>query len=374
MKRFIKSATSWRRTVLLWIIAPVLSLTLPLLVAFYSLFQGADASFIDEDFAQNEIAFVALGDQGTGNFRQWQVGRSMDILSESNPLDFVVLLGDNFYARGVTSVGDIQWRYKFENMYQGNRLSHIPYYAVLGNHDYLGNELAEIEYGIQRKGSGRWRMPAKDYVVYYGEARGLDLIKVIYLDTSPAARDIADTAQKLVELLDNSKPTVWTFVASHVPIKTGSEHYFDPQIGKYLLPILNRYSVDIYFNGHEHNQQLVGSPAEFMLTETLPNEYAPGEILTTNTMPSRTLSSNTLFSNILSSNTRFVISGTGGKHGAPLDGGFEPNLVFSDDSTGFVYVKVNSSQLELRYLDQSGTVLFETYFSPRLQGEGGQPG
>ena len=46
------------------------------------------------------------------------------------------LLGDNIYDSGVTSVTDPQWQTKFEIPYMGVNL---PFYVVLGNHDYGGN-------------------------------------------------------------------------------------------------------------------------------------------------------------------------------------------------------------------------------------------
>jgi predicted MPP superfamily phosphohydrolase len=181
----------------------------------------------------------------------------MQKLAEARGLDFVMLLGDNFYRYGIESTEDPQWRYKFENMYRGPALDHVPFYAVLGNHDYGGNEQAEIQYSREHLGSGRWHMPARDYVEYYGEAGNKPLLKVIYLDTSPFTREHEDTVRKLSSLLTNSKPSHWTLVASHVPVRTSSRKYFDKALVDLILPVLKRYNVDAYLSGHDHNQQLI---------------------------------------------------------------------------------------------------------------------
>ncbi|HRD94385.1 MAG TPA: hypothetical protein PL117_12820, partial [Accumulibacter sp.] len=65
----------------------------------------------------HKVSFFALGDQGSGQFRQWTVARSMDQVAErTRDLDFVVLLGDSFYGNGVESARDKQWNWKFENV------------------------------------------------------------------------------------------------------------------------------------------------------------------------------------------------------------------------------------------------------------------
>ncbi len=58
---------------------------------------------------------------------------------------FVVAVGDNFYEDGVASVTDPHWQNSFEKVYTAPSLQ-VPWWAVLGNHDYHGNCDAQIEY------------------------------------------------------------------------------------------------------------------------------------------------------------------------------------------------------------------------------------
>lgn len=83
------------------------------------------------------IRFLALGDQGGGDFRQWRVARAMERQAERDgKLDFVLLLGDNPYRTNDASADSGDWLSKFERVYAGAYLSVVPFYAVLGNHDH----------------------------------------------------------------------------------------------------------------------------------------------------------------------------------------------------------------------------------------------
>src|SRR5688500_8568885 len=80
--------------------------------------------------APDELRFMVLGDWGKPlskeqphmpSPRQKQVAEAMARYAETHkalsPVQFVVLTGDNFYENGVTGVDDIQWKTKFENVY-----------------------------------------------------------------------------------------------------------------------------------------------------------------------------------------------------------------------------------------------------------------
>src|SRR3989442_1644175 len=45
--------------------------------------------------------FVALGDTGTGDCNQYKVARALKRWCDAKGCDFVLLLGDNFYERGL---------------------------------------------------------------------------------------------------------------------------------------------------------------------------------------------------------------------------------------------------------------------------------
>ncbi len=96
---------------------------------------------------------------------------------------FVVAVGDNFYENGVASVEDKHWKQSFENVYTASSLQ-VPWYVILGNHDYHANCDAQIAYS---KISPRWKMPAR----YYMQSHQIDkdvTADFFYLDTTPMMR------------------------------------------------------------------------------------------------------------------------------------------------------------------------------------------
>lgn len=74
----------------------------------------------------------------------------------TNPLRFVLNIGDSFYEVGVKDVHDPQWQTKFEQMYSKKSLN-VPFLSVLGNHDWIFDPTAQIAYAQAHPGT-RWQM------------------------------------------------------------------------------------------------------------------------------------------------------------------------------------------------------------------------
>ena len=91
-------------------------------------------------------SFLAFGDWGRdGAQHQRDVAVQMGKAAAELGCRFIASVGDNFYENGVQSVDDPQWKTSFENIYTDPALQ-VPWYAVLGNHDYKGNPQAQIDY------------------------------------------------------------------------------------------------------------------------------------------------------------------------------------------------------------------------------------
>jgi len=273
--------------------------------------QRVQLTFPSADAAR--ISFFALGDQGSGQYRQWTVARSMEKVAErSGDPDFVVLLGDSFYSYGVGSIDDRVWNWKFEKMYSGARLAAIPFYAVLGNHDVLGNAEAQIEYSRAQAGSGRWQMPAHQYRKDFGNDQGRPLLRVVFIDTN---RSASEGLEKQIRFIEESfapsagQPT-WRVVVAHHPIRNLGRHGETPRLAAILLPVLQKYHIDLYVTGHDHDQQLIARDGE----------------------------------------PYYVISGGGGQslyHVSPGQDG----LLFGKSQHGFCSIAVDSSAMQISFYD-----------------------
>jgi len=220
------------------------------------------------------INFIAMGDFGrNGEYMQKEVAMQMGITAKELGSDFFVITGDNFYPSGVASTQDYSWVASFENMYIAHALQN-PWYVVLGNHDYKGNVQAEIDYS---KLSRRWYMPAR----YFSKIISMDddttqQALLIFLDTSPfiaqyytsadhkeniITQDTAAQKKWLENVLANRPDNIkWTFVVGHHPLYTGGKRIKSPdtyQMNNSFKPIFDKYKVDAYICGHEHNLQYI---------------------------------------------------------------------------------------------------------------------
>ena len=73
----------------------------------------------------------------------------MEEVAATEKIDFVLGTGDNFYAPdGVSGIDDPNWNTHWANIFQTKtNLGKLPWYGVIGNHDYNGEGLlSEFQY------------------------------------------------------------------------------------------------------------------------------------------------------------------------------------------------------------------------------------
>lgn len=187
--------------------------------------------------------FLVLGDWGEGDASQRKVARGMKQSCDDKACDFVITVGDNFYPIGVKGVNDPQWQRKFVDVYSGLG---IDFYPSLGNHDYSGNESAQIEYSTY---GDHWKLPARYHRFTHGEA------DFFVIDTE---RFDDEQQSWLNDGLARSGAT-WQIVYGHRPILSYGQHGSDNNIRKKLLPLLQGRA-DFYIAGHDHDKQMLRDP------------------------------------------------------------------------------------------------------------------
>jgi len=241
------------------------------------------------------VRFVAMGDTGEGNPDQRRVAVAIRDLCAARGCDFVLLLGDNIYDEGVSSLDDPQWQTKFEEPY---RDIDLPFQTALGNHDYggrllfpipgLGNEFTKSDFEVMySERSRKWIMPSQHYTFSYGHVGFivLDTNSLMWADTSHGdQREWWPTA--LMELQGKE----WLFVVGHHPYRSNGSHgnagsYDAPELGGVPLPNpipqLNGTSLkqffdevvcgtgDVYLCGHDHSRQWLDAPDALCGTELI---------------------------------------------------------------------------------------------------------
>lgn len=230
---------------------------------------------------EDALTFLIVGDWGrNGHFNQRDVGDRMNEAVDVLDADFIISTGDNFYNDGVASVDDPYWISSYESVYDGVHLF-LPWYAILGNHDYRGNVQAQIDYSDK---SRRWNMPDR----YYAFSKTADdgaVATFVFLDTNPFELkyyqeekykeevSAQDTTRQLVwmdSVLTAAASSDWVVVIGHHPLYSGGKRIKQTEdIRRQLEPVFNKHNVDVYFAGHEHDLQHIK-------TEKLTHHFVSG--------------------------------------------------------------------------------------------------
>jgi len=196
----------------------------------------------EDDSEQNysSVHFFTFGDGGTGDDNQKAVATALKDYCAENICEFGVLLGDNFYNSGVTSVTDPKWQTHFEDIYAGLNL---PFFAALGNHDHQGNIQAQINYSDLQD---RWKMPAAEYEIPF-PVDSPHLLEIFVVDSYTFLPGDAD---KLDQKLKDSQAR-WKIIALHHPIYSNGNHGDSNFLQNTLLPVVCNQA-DVILSGHDH--------------------------------------------------------------------------------------------------------------------------
>jgi 3',5'-cyclic AMP phosphodiesterase CpdA len=175
------------------------------------------------------VRFAIIGDSGTGERPQIEVGRQMETYRKDFPFDFVLMMGDNIYG----SKTDEDFRNKFERPYAPLLSAGVKFYASLGNHDHTSERLYKP-----------FNMDGQRYYTFKNAN-----VQFFALDSN-----YMDPAQ--LEWLDrqlSSSGSTWKICYFHHPLYShGKFHGSDVDLRAQLEPMLVKYKVNVVLNGHEH--------------------------------------------------------------------------------------------------------------------------
>ncbi len=177
----------------------------------------------------DSLKFAVLGDTGTGEKPEYDVGQRMAAARTTFPFDMVLMLGDNMYGRQDPQ----DFVTKFERPYAALLQAGVLFYATLGNHDNQNNRF----YKAFNMGGERYFTFVKKNVRFF------------VLDTNQV-----DPKQRawLDEALQRSDDR-WRICFFHHPIYSdGGRHGSDVSLRVVLEPLLVKYGVDVVFSGHDH--------------------------------------------------------------------------------------------------------------------------
>jgi tartrate-resistant acid phosphatase type 5 len=204
--------------------------------------------------------YIILGDWGTGGALQRSVAAGMNAVAGEMAIAGIISVGDNIYPNGVVSADDPQWTSKFEKIYALPNLAALPWHAVLGNHDHRSDPDAQIAYGQRNP---RWNMPARWYS-WKDSVDGVTNVRFVGLDTQPIMQGSPYRHEQLTWLEETlmAAKEQWKVVIGHHPIRSYG-HYGDQDVMlRHVKPILDRYHVQLYLCGHDHDVQIIRDPCD----------------------------------------------------------------------------------------------------------------
>ncbi|BBN05401.1 tartrate-resistant acid phosphatase type 5 [Marchantia polymorpha subsp. ruderalis] len=242
---------------------------------------------------------LIVGDWGRkGLYNQSQVARQMSRVGKELQADFILSTGDNFYDSGLKSVNDKSFEESFTDVYHEKSLQK-RWYAVLGNHDYRGNEEAQVDKSLNKR-DPRWWCDYF-YTIPYSVSPS-STVEFFMIDTNPFVEEywtpdsehykwarptpreevMASTLENLSSALEKS-PATWKIVVGHHTMYSYGPHRNTPEIIEKVLPILEANKVDLYINGHDHcleHIKRIDSDVHFVTSgggsKAWKNEFLPG--------------------------------------------------------------------------------------------------
>ncbi len=301
--------------------AVALTLTLLLLLPLQLLAQ----STVPQPSA-GSLNFLVISDWGgKGGTTQIAVAKQMGRAAATQKSSFVVTCGDNYHGSGISSADSSRWKTEYENIYNDPSLM-IPWYVALGNHDNRGKVDAEIAYS---KISPRWKLPAR-YYAHTEKIDGTNEALFVHLDTSPfvaayrkkdsgyhiEGQDPKVQLRWLESVLAESRAR-WKIVVGHHPVyAAASTHGDTKELVSDVLPVLQKYGVQIYFCGHDH-----------------------------------------ILQHLVHGGLNFFVCGGGSSHRTVKE---RADVRFGAGSAGFLSMTLTAAAAQATYIDDQGVELYRT--------------
>jgi predicted MPP superfamily phosphohydrolase len=198
---------------------------------------GAAAAAQQAQFplSANSLKFAVIGDNGTGERPQYEVGEQMATARRRLPFEFVLMLGDNLYGRQNPE----DFVTKFERPYAALLKDGVNFYATLGNHDAPKPALDYKPF----------HMDGQRYYTFTRQNARFVIVDTNLLD-NPQLAWLDDTLKGATE--------PWKIVSFHHPLYSNAgRHGSNAQLRVALEPILVKYGVNVVFSGHDHAYERV---------------------------------------------------------------------------------------------------------------------
>jgi hypothetical protein len=177
------------------------------------------------------LHFAVIGDNGTGDKPEYEIGQQMLNWYNKFPFPLVVMMGDNIYG----SDRPQDFVKKFESPYKALLDKGVKFYASLGNHDSREQRYYKY-FNMDGKLYYTFKAPKEDVRFFALESTYMD----------------PDQMKWLEQELKNSREK-WKIVFFHHPLySSGKTHGSQLKLRAALEPLFIQYTVSLVLNGHDH--------------------------------------------------------------------------------------------------------------------------
>ena len=197
--------------------------------------------------AQGEFRFLVFGDSGWDGRSQRQIAALM----QTERPNLVLVTGDLGYPVGTYAYYESNY---FD--YYAGLLKSVPFFPCPGNHDYQGDVLQSYlamnvvpHEGVPETDRGRY------YSFDWGNTH------FVSLDSMAGLFEAAESDGLMLDWLERDLRATrkfWRVVFFHHPPWAAGPNENDTMCilaREHIVPILERYGVQLVFNGHEHSYQ-----------------------------------------------------------------------------------------------------------------------
>ena len=176
------------------------------------------------------VKFAAIGDNGTGDRPQYEVGAQMAKSHAAFRFDLVIMLGDNMYG----GQRPADFANKFEKPYAALLAAGVRFQASIGNHD---DDVVQLKYPHFNMNGQR----------YYSFVRGN--VRFFALDSNLMSKEqLAWLDRTLAEARED-----WKICYFHHPLYSNADRHGSSMDLRVLMePLFIKHRVNVVFQGHDH--------------------------------------------------------------------------------------------------------------------------
>lgn len=204
---------------------------LPAFLVFASFGLFALAAALTLPNRADSFRFGVIGDSGTGDRRQYEVGKRMADIRQDFDYKLVLMLGDNIYGGGTPR----DYAAKFETPYERLLAAGVKFYASLGNHD-PSDQVHYKNFNMGGKRFYTFRDDGQDVRFFALDSNYMDAEQLKWLENE----------------LRNSN-SKWKICFFHHPMySSGGRHGSDVEVRSTLEPLFVKYGVNVVLSGHDH--------------------------------------------------------------------------------------------------------------------------